>query len=324
MRVVLITGAEGFMGTALVHYLRQHGYNVVAAVRNRARKLACEQNFIRALVCDVSDPINVARVVASVKPDAIIHLAGMTQPAQADRDPLACYQSIVTAWANLLDAARRSVPRARLLMVSAADVYGKAANDHQPVGEDHTPEPMTTFGSMKLLAEQVAHTYHRNFALDVTIARPFHHAGPQQGAFYYFSAIAERLAGWDYTRDGKVLELPDLDCERELLHVHDVAEAYEALLTNSKPNRVYNVSRNESYSCRGLVEKMIKVAGLEVELKPIGDSSSPNTRQIKVLRGANARICDETGWQASRSVDQALTDLVHYYQSRVAGSVGAR
>ena len=99
MRNVLVTGAEGFAGTHLIEFLRGRGVDVVAGVRNRGRKLALERRVGKALVCDVSDAINVARVVAGVKPDGIIHLAGCSRPFSASCEPLEAYQSIVKACA---------------------------------------------------------------------------------------------------------------------------------------------------------------------------------------------------------------------------------
>ena len=177
MQTVFVTGAEGFAGSHVFELLRRSGYDAVAGVRNRARKLAYERQGCKALVCDVSDAINVARVVASVRPDAVVHLAGLAHPADAAADPLLGYQSIVTAWANILDAVRRTVPRAHVVLASACDVYGDAGRDGQPLSETTSAKPISTFGSLKRTAESIAHTFFRDYHLNITIARPFHYTG---------------------------------------------------------------------------------------------------------------------------------------------------
>ncbi len=317
MRTVLITGADGFAGSVLLEHLRQQGYKAVAGVRNRARKLALEQRYIRSLVCEVADAINVARVVAAVKPDSIVHLAGMTRAYEAEVDPLAGYQSIVTGWANVLDAARRVVPRARILLISACDVYGTSATADRPLSESDGICPATTFGSLKATAESIAHTFHKNHHLDITIARPFHHTGPCQSEHFFFGAVAKRLAAWDPSVDGDQLELPDLDCRRDVLHVKDVAEAYEALLTNGRPNEVYNVCANATHTCRELVQTMIDASGVQVTLRdqpPSDDESCVPP----VLWGDNRKICEETGWQPASNANTAVTELMRHCQSQVA------
>jgi nucleoside-diphosphate-sugar epimerase len=177
VKTVFVTGAEGFTGSRLVEQLLSQRYEVIGGVRNRARKLAFEKSHAKALVCDASDAINVARAIASVKPDAIVHLAGCSQPGMADAAPLEAYQSIVTAWANVLDGARRVAPRTKILLASSCDVYGNAGADGTPLTEEHPLSPVTTFGSLKAAAETIAHTFYRNFKTNVTIARPFPYIG---------------------------------------------------------------------------------------------------------------------------------------------------
>ena len=216
MKTAFVTGAEGFAGRRLFDHLRHTGQNVVAGVRNRARKLAVERAGGQALVCDVSDPIGVARAIASVKPDVIYHLAGTSRPSDATDAPLTAYQSIVSGGANVLDAARRAVPRAKVVLASACDVYGAACRDGAPVSEDTPLQPVNTFGSFKAAAESIAETFYTSYHLDITIARPFHAIGPSLPERFFFGSVARRLLAWDAQREGNRFELPDLDCKRDL------------------------------------------------------------------------------------------------------------
>jgi len=219
VKTLFVTGAEGFTGKHLVEYLGRRGYDVIGGVRNRARKLAFERQYGKALVCDVSDAINVARAVASVKPDGIIHLAGTSQPHAANAEPLAAYQSIVTGWANVVDAVRRVVPRARVLLASACEVYGNAGADGRPLNEDTPLAPTNTFGSLKATAESIARTFFLNYHTNITVVRPFHYTGTGQSEYFFFGAVAKRLAEWNSSTHGDDLQLPDLDFKRDLLHV---------------------------------------------------------------------------------------------------------
>ena len=313
MKTLFVTGAEGFTGTHLVQYLRRRGYEVVGGVRNRARKLAFERQHGRAIVCDVSDAINVARAVAGVKPEGIIHLAGMAAPHDAATEPLAAYQSIVTGWANLLDAVRRAVPRARVVMASACEVYGSAGNDGRPLREDTPLRPVNTFGALKATAESIARTFFDAYHMNVSIARPFHYTGPGQSDRSFFTAVARRVLGWNPAAQGDVIEFPDLDCQRELLHVNDVVEAYHHLLEEGRPNEVYNLSSGQSCTVRQMVEAIIRLARQNLRVTPLANADGP---PIRALCGDNTKIREQCGWQPTRTMEDAVRSLVEALQGQ--------
>jgi len=317
VKTILVTGAEGFLGTHLTQHLRERGYKVVAGVRNRARKLAHERHFGKALVCDVADAINVARVIAGVRPDGIVHLAGTSHAHEASAEPLTAYQSIVTAWANVLDGVRRARFRTRLVMASTCEVYGNAGGEGHPLHEDTPLEPLSTLASLKVAAESIAHTFYRDYHLDVTIARPFHYIGPGQSERFFFGAVAKELAEWDAGTHGNELQLPDLSCRRDVLHVRDVAEAYERLLQEGIPNQAYNICGGQAYSVREIVQMMVQASGRPVT---ITDLPVDSDQQIPILCGDNSKLHGQLGWRPLRSVDQAVRELLSSYEKQPSTS----
>lgn len=317
MKTLLITGAEGFTGWRLTQHLEQRGYDVIGGVRNRARKLAFERRHGKALVCDVSDAINVARVVASAKPDGIIHLAGQSRPYAAAEEPLTAYQSIVSAWANVLDAARRIVPRCHVVLASACDVYGDTANSGQQLKETDATNPSTTFGALKSAAEQIAETFFNNYHLNITIARPFHYTGPNQSDAFFLGNVARMLATWDISEQGTNIQLPDLDCERDMMHVQDVVEAYTRLLEDGKPNQVYNICSGKTVRVGEMVRHLIRLSGKPLT---VSELSTGEENQTKKLWGDNTKIRSELSWNPTRTVEQALLDLYKGHQAEAAAT----
>lgn len=313
MQTIFVTGAEGFAGNLLTQQLRQSGYQVWAGVRNRARKLAYERQQGQAIVCDVSDAINLARAIASAKPDAVVHLAGFSHPHAATEMPLDAYQSIVTAWANVLDAVRRITPRARVLLVSACDVYGNATADGRALREDTPPQPVSTFGKLKLTAESIAHTFYERYHLNLTIARTFHYTGAGQPETFFFGSIAQRLAAWDPAVQGEEIALPDLQCRRDLLHVRDVINAYERLLQDGKPNETYNVCSGEARTCGEIIHMMTQAlrAPVRITEQHTGDA---NDELVPVFLGDNTKLRTELGWNPTQTVEGAVQELVRSYQ----------
>ncbi len=316
MRTYFVSGAEGFTGTHLLRALQSRGGDVVAGVRNRARKLALEKQSGKALVCDVADAINVARVIASVKPDAVIHLAGVARSQDAAEDPLTAYQSLVTSCANLLDAVRRAVPRCKVLLISAGEVYGAAGESGRPLTEATAPQPSTTFGALKFAAENIARAYFENYHLDVTIARPFGYTGAGQPEGFFFSSVAKRLATWDGAVQGSEFALPDLTCRRDLLHVDDVVRAYLRLVDEGKPNQTYNVSSGQTVEVREFAGFLAQCFGAEVQFRepPLGERGGER-KPIATLCGAADKLRGELSWSPERSWQDAARDLAATYRT---------
>lgn len=316
MKTLFVTGAEGYTGSHLVPYLTRRGYDVVGGVRNRARKLAFEKEHGRALVCDVADPINVARCVASVKPDGVIHLAGLSQPWAADKNPLGAFQSIVVGWANILDAVRRSAPRAKVILSSASDVYGRSAEQNQRLSEDAPLSPFSVYGSLKLAAENIARTFHRSYHTDITIVRPFQYVGPQQSANFFFAWVANQIANWDESR-GDALTLPDLACSRDLLHIDDVVEGYAVLLEEGAPNQAYNLCSGKTLTVREIAEQLVARSGRSIRIQA---ETADDQVQVNHLCGDPTKIMEQTEWSPLRSAEVALNEL---YDSFLNGEVPA-
>lgn len=311
MKSLFVTGAEGFTGIRLVESLRRRGYEVVGGVRNRARKLAFERQNSKAIVCDVSDSISVARAIASLKPDGVIHLACASSPHKADLEPLDAYQSIVSAWVNVLDGVRRATPRAKVILASSCDVYGAAAQSGSPVSENAAIEPLSTFGSLKATAESIAHTFFRNFHTDVIITRPFHYAGPGQPESSFLGKVASDLASWDASARGTSLSLPDLGCRRDYLHIDDVVDAYTTLLTHGKPNTVYNICSGSTKTIGELVNGLVRAFGLNLS---VTERTVETPSPLQTLCGDNGALRG-LGWSPTRSVDQAIQDLAQSARS---------
>jgi GDP-4-dehydro-6-deoxy-D-mannose reductase len=308
---MLVTGAEGFAGSCFYKTAQAAGYDVVGGVWNRARKLAFERTGGKALVCDVSDAINVARVVASVQPNVIVHLAGLAGGNLAFEEPLLAYQSTVTAWVNVLDAARRATPRARILLVSGADVYGTTHATGKPVAESASLCPDSTFGSLKSAAESIAATFHRDYHLDVMIARPFNYVGANAPEDQFWGDAARRYCG--QPGNPAFSGLPGADAGFDLLDVTDVAQAYLTLIRQGTPNTTYNV-------CSGTLTPFGTLWTNPAASAGANNSSREFVGPIPNLCGDNSRL-KALGWSPMGNVQQAWKAAV---DSVAAATASAR
>lgn len=306
MPTVLITGAGGYAGGRLLEHLRKQGAEVVAGVRNRPRKLAFERQGIRSLVCDVADAINVARVVAVVRPDAVVHLAGVSVAADAAREPLEAYQCTVNSWAYILDGVRRAAPRTRVLLVSAADVYGRSGDDGRMLREDTPSDPVTLFGSLKALAEEVWETLFREYHLNASVARPFAYTGPGQPRKFPLADLAGRMAE---SGGGSITAPADWDPRQrcDLLHIDDVVAAYDKILWNGRPGEVYNVATGSPQSLGDLADELSTLSGVRCEHADVEPSKAG--RRVACLSGDASKLRTDCGWSPTRTPSDAIREL---------------
>ncbi len=305
MKTVFVTGAGGYVGGRAVEFLRGRGYDVVAGVRNRARKLAYERVGIRSLVCDVADPINVARAVASARPDAVLHLAGTSRAQDAGREPIDAFLSLAASCAYVLDAVRRAVPRARVVFVSAADAGRRGDSAHNSPSDNGMPRANSLFGAFKSVGETLAASFHGAYGADVSVARPYWYTGAGQPESAYFPMAFRRILD-AYRRGVTEVEIPDANVPRDVMHVDDVVAAYERVLVDGKPNAVYDVCSGRETTPQELLNAATSQAGIVVRVTSGGSSWG----HAGVAGAGNAsRLRDELGWEAPHSAIDAVTDL---------------
>ncbi len=228
---VLITGAGGFVGPYLRRALQAAGAEVVGL---GPQPIAGEVD----LLVDVTDVKATADAVATVKPDAIVHLAGLSSVSECSKNPMRAFQINSGGALSVVGAVLAAKHPCRFLLVSSGEVYGAAAGSG-PIDETLLPDPMNVYGATKRAAEIIA-LQHRHQGLDVIIARPFNHIGAGQTPTFVLPSFAQQVTR--VPRGGSVtLEVGNLSAVRDFSHVEDIVQAYRLLLEKGKTGEVYNL-----------------------------------------------------------------------------------
>jgi GDP-4-dehydro-6-deoxy-D-mannose reductase len=302
---VLVTGADGFVGQWMVRTLLDAGHGVEATFRDAppvpgiltAGQLAA----VRWTPLDLLAAPSI-RAVAALPADGVIHLAAVAGSAEAARDPGLAMRVNGEGTAALLGAMTGA---RRVVAVSSAEVYGRG--EARPRRESDHPDPVSPYAQSKLAGERAALAASRPGALEVMVARPFPHTGPGQRGIFMVPSFLERIleakrAGARTARTGS------LDPVRELFDVRDVAEAYLALLQRGRAGEVYNVATGIGLSIRDVFLRLAAAAGVEVT--PEVDPALQRPSDVPHLVGDPTKTETETGWRATRPLEQTLRDLV--------------
>jgi len=299
----LVTGAAGFVGSALCPALRAAGHEVVGV---HLPGLPQGRDPIAWRACDLRDRAAVKALVAETRPRAVVHLAALAAPTEVERAPLEALRSNVLALDALLEPLAGTA--ARLLFVSSGDVYGGSAADAPPRRESDPPCPPNVYAATKAAGE-VAVRLAVERGLDACVARPFNHTGPGRPPLYVEASFAQQLVQIERGRREPVLRVGNLDAIRDFSDVRDVVAAYLVLLERGARGETYNVCSGRGLSIRALLAHLIarSTARPEVRVDPERFRALPAGRVALV--GDPARI-RALGWRPSHSAEEALDALL--------------
>jgi len=300
----LITGLTGFVGPYLKEKLESQGYEVFGLDRTNP------ENIEDVFCGDVCDPDFVDDVFAKVLPDEVYHLAGFSSVKKSFDEPALAMQINFGGTQNILESVRKHSPKAKILIVSSADVYGNPAS--LPISEDEPTKGTSPYSKSRIAQEGLVGDYDDLF---VVVSRSFNHTGPGQAEAFVLSGFAKQIVEIEKGLKEPIIYTGDLDVVRDFSDVRDVVNAYYMLLQGGKSGEVYNVGSGVGFGLRDLLDKMIDRAGTGIEAKK--DPSKVRPIEIMKLVADISKLKKETGWGAGYSIDRTIDDLLNYWRNKL-------
>jgi GDP-4-dehydro-6-deoxy-D-mannose reductase len=289
---VLITGAAGFVGSHLATRLLRSGHGVWGTYLRQAPELA----GVELLDVDVLDRAAVARAVEAARPDAVVHLAGLSHVGASWKDLPAYFQVNVLGAENVLAAAAGR----RIVVASSAEVYGAVAEERQPISEDEPLAPASPYAMTKAALERVA------LPRGAVVVRSFNTIGPGQAPDFALPAFARQLAAILRGRQEPVLKVGNLAARRDFVAVDDVAAAYELLLAEGAAGEVFNLGSGRAMSIEEALHRLIVVSGVKARIEVDPERFRP--ADVPLLRADSGRL-RALGWTPRVEVEEALRAL---------------
>ncbi|HLY29007.1 MAG TPA: GDP-mannose 4,6-dehydratase [Aggregatilineales bacterium] len=320
----LITGAGGFVGRHLLTHLRNNTdnflYGTILNDGERRPELVALCPDLHIL--DLRDPDAVSNLIASVRPDAIYHLAGQPYVPRSFDDPWDTLDNNIHGTLNLLQAVRELKLSTRILVIGSAEVYGTVPPEQLPLTESTPFAPSSPYSVSKIGQDMLALQYHLAHGIFTIRVRPFNHIGPGQNQRFSISDWASQIAEAEAGQRESVVYVGNLSAARDFTDVRDVVRAYSALLEHGEAGQVYNVCSGTAHTMHSLLDRLISMSQVPIEVRVATERFRPV--ELPILMGSYARLRERTGWQPQISIEQSLRDVLDEWRQAVAARLANR
>jgi len=307
---VLITGADGFIGSHLTELLVEQGARVRALSQYNSfnhwgwlEDVACLDNI--EVVCgDVRDPHFCRQITQGV--DLVFHLAALIAIPYSYQAPASYVDTNIQGTLNICQAALENGCR-RVLHTSTSEVYGTAR--YVPIDEQHPLQPQSPYSASKIGADALAMSYFNAFELPLTVVRPFNTYGPRQSARAVIPTIISQIAAGK-----KSIHLGDLRPTRDFNYVLDTCRGFLALAEcEATVGQTVNIGSNDEISIGELFALIKELMASDVELTCDDQRLRPEKSEVFRLWCDNTRLRELTGFEPAFSLRQGLERTIAWF-----------
>jgi len=311
---VLVTGAEGFIGSHLTELLVEKGFEVKAFVRYNFKndwgwlEESKYKNDIEIYTGDVRDYDSVYDAMKGV--DVVFHLAALIGIPYSYISPLAYIKTNTEGTYNILESGRK-LNLKRIIITSTSEIYGTA--QYVPIDEKHPYNPQSPYAASKAAADHLALSYYRSFGTPITIIRPFNTYGPRQSARAVIpTIISQILAG------KKQIKLGNLSPTRDLNYVKDIANGFITVgLHENTIGDVYNLGSGQEISIGDLAQKIIELTGKKVEIIEDAQRIRPEKSEVERLLSNAEKARKVTGWKPKYTLEEGLKETIDWIKDNL-------
>ena len=316
MKRVLVTGADGFIGSHLTEELVKKGFDVKAfTLYNSFNNWGWLDTLPRDIMeqvevfpGDVRDPYGVKAAMKGC--EAVFHLAALIAIPFSYHSPDTYVDTNIKGTLNVLQAAR-DLNLSRVLVTSTSEVYGTA--QYVPIDENHPFQGQSPYSATKIGADRLAESFYRSFDLPVTIVRPFNTYGPRQSARAVIPTIIMQLLA------GKTeIELGALTPTRDFNYVKDTAQGFISIYESAQTiGQEINIATQQEISIGQLAEELIRQISPNTRIICDEQRLRPEKSEVNRLLGSNRKLKELTDWQQQYTFEQGLAETIEFLRQNL-------
>lgn len=311
---ILVTGADGFIGSHLVEALVIKGYKVKAFVfYNSFSSWGWLDSLPEKVISkieifsgDIRDPNGVREAISDCS--YVFHLAALISIPYSYHSPDSYIDTNIKGTLNVLQASK-SFNLKRVLITSTSEVYGTAIKI--PIDEKHPKQAQSPYSASKIGADAISDSFYRSFNLPVTIVRPFNTFGPRQSARAIIPTIISQLLNNQIE-----IKLGDLSPTRDFVYVKDTVEAFIKIADTDKTiGHEVNIASETEISIKDLTN--ILILNINPNAKIIEDKLRLRPKKSEVFRlyGSNKKLTTYTNWKQNYLFEDAIKETIKWFSN---------
>lgn len=313
MKRVLVTGADGFIGSHLTEELVAKGYQVRAFVYyNSFNSWGWLDTLPKEVLSkieifsgDIRDSNGVRTAMKDI--DTVFHLAALIAIPFSYHSPDSYIDTNIKGTLNIIQAAK-DLNVERVLVTSTSEVYGTA--QFVPITEEHPKQPQSPYSASKIGADAIADSFYRSFNLPITIVRPFNTFGPRQSARAVIPTIITQLLN-----GAEEIQLGDLIPTRDLLFVKDTVQGFlEIAQCSELIGHEVNIATQSEISVGDLAQEIINQINPKAKIKTDSQRLRPEKSEVFRLYGSNEKIQKYTNWKMKYTFNEGIRQTIEWFK----------
>ncbi|OUB35427.1 UDP-2-acetamido-2,6-dideoxy-hexulose 4-reductase [Bacillus thuringiensis serovar yunnanensis] len=286
---VLITGANGFTGKHAVLYFSGLGINVFPIFNTNNQK--------NGYICDLKDKTSVFRLIQSIQPDYILHLAGLNSVSESWKNPVEYMEVNLMGTCNLLEAVRKEVPHCKTIVVGSA-LQSELTNLSIP------PHP---YSLSKTLQALIADAWGELMETNVIVAKPSNLIGPGLSNGIC-SILGKKIIDIEMGKSKPIIEINDVREVRDFLDVRDVVSAYHLLLCKGKNGQHYEIGSGIRHSLSDVIKQYKDLTGLNFSVCETREINPSNPYDLNISK------IKQLNWKPQIPLTRSLQDILNFFK----------
>ena len=307
--LMLVTGADGFIGSHLVEALLREGFRVRALSQYNSFNFlgnleGISDPDLEVVSGDVRDPDFCRHISRGV--DTVFHLAALIAIPYSYVAPDSYVDTNIKGTLNICQAARDESVR-RILVTSTSEVYGTAL--YVPIDEKHPRQPQSPYSATKIGADAIALSFYNAFDLPVTIVRPFNTYGPRQSARAFIPTVITQIAS-----GAKEIMVGDLRPSRDFNYVADTVSGFLAIASaDDTVGLELNIATGQDVSMKETLDIIAEIMGREVKFVVDPQRIRPAKSEVMRLQGDSTLLRNLTGWKPRFTLREGLAETIEWF-----------